>query len=57
MIHTGYMLSKDLEKWRKEDETRDLRLKNFVHKEQLKKLNRDRIIKIMNYESENFWFN
>jgi|JI61114C2RNA_FD_contig_51_1535614_length_1219_multi_3_in_0_out_0_2 predicted ATPase with chaperone activity len=57
VICNGYLLSKDIERWSKTDEIRDQHLKNFVHKEQLKKLNRDRILKILNYESENFWFN
>lgn len=53
----GYLLSKDMERWKKDDDARDERLQGFVHREQLKKLNRDRILKILAHESENYWFN
>lgn len=57
IIRNGFLLSQDLEKWKREDEARDLKLQSFVHTEQLRKMNRDRILKVLKYESENFWFN
>lgn len=52
----GCRLLKNIQVWKKRDEAKKERLEGFIHKDNMKKMNRDRILKILNYESEHYWF-
>lgn len=57
IIMNGFRLMKGIEQWKVRDESKKLRLEGHIHKENLKKMNKDRMLKILNYESENYWYN
>lgn len=44
-------------RWRKDNELFDGKLNKYLHDEDMRKINRSRILKIMEHESNNFWFN
>ena len=54
VIQGGYALQQNLLQWRKTDELLESRLDKFARTEELKKINRSRVKKILEYESENY---
>lgn len=57
VIQTSFKLLCDLKTLARSDQAFEARLNKLLHEEELRKLNRRRIIKIMSHESENYWFN
>ena len=49
IIMNGFRLMKNIGVWKARDENKRLRLEGHIHKENLKTMNKDRIIKILNY--------
>lgn len=48
---------KDQERWREKDDQFTSKQNKFLHDEDIKRINRRRILKIMEHESSSFWFN
>lgn len=53
----GFRLQQNIEAWKKEDQKTLEKFNNYLHNEDLKRMNRERIKKIMTFESENYWYN
>lgn len=53
----AFRLHQNQLRWQKKDEDYTANLNKHLHDEDIKKINRSRIIKIMEHESSNYWFN
>lgn len=53
----SYRMIEDQKKWKERDEVFKSRQGKFLHEEDVRKINRSRILKIMEHESANYWFN
>ena len=52
----SYSLYNSLDEFQTKCDINNQRLEKHIHKEEIKKLNRERIKKIISYESEKYWF-
>lgn len=53
----AFRLHENQQRWRARDEDFSGKLNKHLHDEDVRKINRSRILKIMEHESTNYWFN
>ena len=53
----AYSVFQKQKQWKKDNEVFEAKLNKHLHDEDIKKINRSRILKIMQHESANYWFN
>ena len=55
-MNISYSLYNSVEGFQKMKDVKNEKLAKYIHEEQVKNLNRERIKKIISYEAEEYWF-